>query len=228
MIFNSWVACWIKKLNLLNFSTIINSGYILIQHAENFTPEASNVENKWHEMVSEGPQFLAKKIAISTSSLIRQRFTRNLNELEMPLYKLRVVKLLLHSHKNKKNINEIIWKMQRRLWILSENYSKVLFQLFAQNIFHLLRKADKTVESRIFLFSLFYFYFFFRSFCYNLISFFLSSFLKELSFCHKLKCSHPYVFATWWYLNLWYYKLKLLDLNEIIILNLKGKTGYVR
>ena len=46
-------------------------------------------------------------------------------------------------------------------------------------------------------------------------------FAKKLSLCHKLKCSHPNIFATWWW-KLKYFKL--FNLAELIVSNLRSTS----
>ena len=44
---------------------------------------------------------------------------------------------------------------------------------------------------------------------------------KELSPCHKLWFSNPYIFGNHSCTNLWYFKLILFDLTEVIVWNVK-------
>ena len=43
---------------------------------------------------------------------------------------------------------------------------------------------------------------------------------NELRLCHKLKSLNPSIFATADNVNLWYFKLRLSDLTELIVLNI--------
>ena len=41
-------------------------------------------------------------------------------------------------------------------------------------------------------------------------------YIKELSFCHNLKFFNRSIFVTWW-INLWFFKLRLFDPSEFIV-----------